>query len=115
MLSVDRCYTSESSGMPNLGRLILVFPGLLAAGEWPQFRGPLGSGIAETSALPQTFDPRTVCLVSEACAVSIVSPGGERETVRVNLLEDKCVATPAIADGRLFIRTETTLCAFGKQ
>jgi hypothetical protein len=54
-------------------------------------------------------------LVSEACAVSIVSPGGQWETVRVNLLEDKCIATPAIADGRLFVRTEAALYSFGKQ
>lgn len=55
-----------------------------------------------------------IFLVSEACAVSIVSPGAEWETVRVNLLEDKCVATPAIADGRLFVRTEAALYSFGK-
>ena len=74
MLSVGRCYTSESSGMPKLGLLLLLLPGLLAAGEWPQFRGPQGNGIAETSALPQVFGPQTNVVWKTAIPAGYSSP-----------------------------------------
>ena len=54
-----------------------------------------------------------IYLVNEACAVTVVKPAAQWEVLAVNQLEDRCIATPAIADGRLFIRTSRHLYAFG--
>jgi len=32
----------------------------------------------------------------------------------VNAMDDECFATPAIADGRIYIRTRSALYCFGK-
>jgi len=37
----------------------------------------------------------------------------EQEVLAVNELEDECYATPAIADGRIYIRTRGVLYCFG--
>ena len=55
-----------------------------------------------------------VYLASELGKVSVLQVGGEWETLAVNDLREPCYASPAIADGRLFIRTATTLYAFEK-
>ena len=51
---------------------------------------------------------------SEAGAVVVVSPGGDIVPLIVNNLEEDTYATPAIADGRLYVRTTAALYAFGK-
>ena len=51
---------------------------------------------------------------SEAGAVVVVSPGGDITPLTVNDLGEDTYATPAIADGRLYVRTTTALYAFGK-
>jgi outer membrane protein assembly factor BamB len=51
---------------------------------------------------------------SEAGDVVVVSPGGDITPVTVNHLGEDTYATPAIADGRLYVRTVTALYAFGK-
>ncbi len=56
-----------------------------------------------------------IYLVNEACAVTVVKPGAEWEVLAVNRLEDRCIATPAIADGRIYIRTSRHLYAFGER
>src|SRR5689334_2508346 len=38
------------------GSAIVLFVALFAA-DWPRFRGPNGSGVVETSALPARFNP----------------------------------------------------------
>ena len=52
--------------------------------------------------------------VSEGCAVSVLKPGQQWEVLAVNRLDDQCFATPAIADGRIYLRTMSTLYCFGK-
>ena len=44
----------------------------------------------------------------------VVSPGGDITPITVNDLGEDTYATPAIADGRLYVRTTTALYAFGK-
>jgi len=39
--------------------------------------------------------------------------GPDHEILSENALNDECYATPAIADGRLYIRTRGTLYCFG--
>jgi hypothetical protein len=46
--------------------------------------------------------------------VSVVSATGNWDILAVNTLGDEVFATPAIADGRIYIRTKSMLYAFGK-
>ena len=46
-------------------------------------------------------------------AVSVLKAAGEWEILKVNQLDDECFATPAIADGRIYIRTRSALFCFG--
>jgi outer membrane protein assembly factor BamB len=51
--------------------------------------------------------------VSERGAVSVLPPGGDLTPLVVNDLAEDCYATPALVDGRIYIRTSETLFAFG--
>src|SRR5258705_7985036 len=55
-----------------------------------------------------------VFLIGEAGAVSVLKAAGDWEIVAVNQLDVECLATPAIADGRIYIRTRSALYSFGK-
>jgi outer membrane protein assembly factor BamB len=55
-----------------------------------------------------------IFFTSEAGAVVVVSPGGNITPLVVNDLGEDTYATPAIADGRIYVRTMATLFAFGK-
>ena len=54
-----------------------------------------------------------VYLVSQSGVVSVLNAGGKPEVVAVNELDDECYATPAIADGRIYVRTRSALYCFG--
>jgi hypothetical protein len=43
----------------------------------------------------------------------VVKPDGSLDVLAVNDLDEPCYATPAIADGRIYIRTQATLYCFG--
>ena len=51
---------------------------------------------------------------TEAGAIVVVSPGGELAVQSVNNLNEEVYATPAFADGRLYVRTTEALYAFGQ-
>jgi outer membrane protein assembly factor BamB len=55
-----------------------------------------------------------VFFTSEAGAVVVVAPGGDITPLVVNDLGEDTYATPAIADGRIYVRTVAALYAFGK-
>ena len=50
---------------------------------------------------------------TEAGAVVVVAPGGDLTVTAVNDLKEDTYATPALADGRIYIRTTQALYAFG--
>jgi outer membrane protein assembly factor BamB len=54
-----------------------------------------------------------VFFVSEEGKVAVLPPSGDLTPVVVNVLGENCYATPAFADGRLYIRTTEALYAFG--
>lgn len=56
-----------------------------------------------------------IYLVSEPCTVTVVRPGEQWEPLAANPLDGTCLATPAIADGRLYVRTSEAVYAFGLQ
>ncbi len=53
--------------------------------------------------------------VSEEGKASVILAGAEWQVLKVNDLGDGCKGTPAIADGRLYIRTYGTLYCFAKK
>jgi len=56
-----------------------------------------------------------ILLVSEQGKVSVVSAAGAGwDTLAVGDMEELCYATPAVDAGRVYLRTHTTLYAFGK-
>jgi outer membrane protein assembly factor BamB len=56
-----------------------------------------------------------VFLVSETGKVSVLKAGPQWEVLAVNDLGEEVFATPAIAAGRIFIRTRAALYCFGKK
>ena len=53
--------------------------------------------------------------ISEQGKAVVIKPGAEWEILAVNDLGDSCHATPAIAEGRLYIRTQSALYCFAKR
>jgi outer membrane protein assembly factor BamB len=54
-----------------------------------------------------------VFIVSRRGIVSVLGPGGGLDVLASNDLKELCFATPAIAEGRIYLRTEKTLFCFG--
>lgn len=54
-----------------------------------------------------------IYFTTEAGAVVIVEPGEELRVLQVNALDEDAYATPAFADGRIYVRTTESLYAFG--
>jgi outer membrane protein assembly factor BamB len=55
-----------------------------------------------------------VFLIGQAGQVSVLKAAGDWQVLKVNDLDDEVFATPAIADGRIYIRTRSALYSFGK-
>jgi outer membrane protein assembly factor BamB len=76
-------------------------------------QGRLKGAIDKYFASPVGADGK-VFLVSQDGTVSVVSAAAAWDILAVNALGDEVFATPAIADGRLYVRTRSMLYAFGK-
>ena len=76
-------------------------------------QGRLLGAIDKYFASPVAADDK-VYVIGEAGAVSVLKANGEWEVMAVNELDDEVFATPAIADGRIYIRTRSALYSFGK-
>jgi len=76
-------------------------------------QGRLKDAIDKYFASPVAADDK-VFLVGEGGQVSVLKAAGEWEVLKVNELDDEVYATPAIADGRIYIRTRSALYSFGK-
>ncbi len=77
-------------------------------------QGRLHGAIDKYFSSPVAADDK-VFLIGQGGQVSVLKAAGEWEVLAVNELDDECFATPAIADGRIYIRTRSALYAFGKQ
>ena len=55
-----------------------------------------------------------VFFVSQPGAVAVLPPNGDLTPLVVNDLKEDTYATPAVADGRIYVRTTQALWAFGK-
>jgi outer membrane protein assembly factor BamB len=76
-------------------------------------QGRLHGAIDKYFSSPVAADDK-VFLIGEGGAVSVLKATGDWEILAVNELDDECFATPAIADGKLYIRTRGALYCFGK-
>jgi outer membrane protein assembly factor BamB len=76
-------------------------------------QGRLHGAIDKYFASPVAADDK-VFVIGQGGQVSVLKAAGEWEVLKVNELDDEVYATPAIADGRLYIRTRSALYAFGK-
>jgi outer membrane protein assembly factor BamB len=56
-----------------------------------------------------------IFLASHTGVVAVLSAGGQQELLAANPLEEEIFATPAIAGGRLYVRTVSALYCFGTQ
>jgi hypothetical protein len=54
-------------------------------------------------------------MISEAGKVSVLKTGGDQELLALNDLGEDVYATPAIDQGKLFLRTRSALYCFAKQ
>ena len=75
-------------------------------------QGRLKGAVDNYYASPVAADGK-IFMASELGKVAVLSPAGDLEVLAVNDLDDLVHATPAIADGRLYIRTRNTLYCFG--
>jgi outer membrane protein assembly factor BamB len=75
-------------------------------------QGRLKGAIDKYFASPVGADGK-VFLVSQDGTASVVEAKAEWEILSVNPLDDEVFATPAIADGRIYVRTKETLYCFG--
>ena len=76
-------------------------------------QGRLHGAIDKYFSSPVAADDK-VFLIGQGGQVSVLKAGGDWEVLAVNELDDECYATPAIADGHIYIRTRSALYAFGK-
>jgi outer membrane protein assembly factor BamB len=79
----------------------LIKQGRLTGAPGPHFASPIAAD-------------GHIFFTSEAGAVVVVPPGGDLTPKVVNALGEDTYATPAIADGRIYVRTTSALYAFGK-
>jgi outer membrane protein assembly factor BamB len=76
-------------------------------------QGRLHGAIDKYFSSPVAADDK-VFLIGQGGQVSVLKAAGDWEVLQVNELDDECYATPAIADGRIYIRTRSALYSFGK-
>jgi outer membrane protein assembly factor BamB len=76
-------------------------------------QGRLHGAIDKYFSSPVAADDK-VFVIGEGGAVSVLKAAGDWEVLAVNNLDDECFATPAIADGRIYVRTRSALYCFGK-
>jgi outer membrane protein assembly factor BamB len=76
-------------------------------------QGRLTGAIDKYFSSPVAADGK-VFLIGQGGQVSVLKAAGDWQVLVVNELDDECFATPAIADGRIYIRTRSALYCFGK-
>ena len=55
-----------------------------------------------------------VFLIGQGGQVSVLKAAGDWEVLKVNELDDESFGTPAIADGRIYVRCRSAMYAFGR-
>ncbi|MBI3678844.1 MAG: PQQ-binding-like beta-propeller repeat protein [Acidobacteria bacterium] len=76
-------------------------------------QGRLHGALSQYFSSPVGADDK-VYVISQAGNAVVLKAGGEWEVLKVNDLDDECHATPAIADGKMYLRTRSSLYCFRK-
>jgi outer membrane protein assembly factor BamB len=76
-------------------------------------QGRLTGALGNVYASPVAADGH-LFFVTEPGAVAVLPPGGDLAPIAVNDLKEPAYATPAFADGRIYVRTVQALYAFGQ-
>ena len=102
-----------------LGVLYMVNDGGIVTSFKPESgeviaQGRLKGAVDKYYASPVAADGK-IYMASEQGKISVLEPGGSLEPVIVNDVGDTCYATPAISEGRIYLRTPHTLYCFGKK
>jgi len=84
------------------GNGMVIKQGRLSGAPGPHFASPIAAD-------------GHIFFTSEAGTVVVVLPGGDLTPLTINELGEDTYATPAIADGCLYVRTVEALYAFGKR
>jgi outer membrane protein assembly factor BamB len=71
-------------------------------------------GVADRYFASPVAADRKVFILSQSGVVTVLKAGSAQEVLAVNELDDECYATPAIADGHIYVRTRSALYSFGK-
>jgi outer membrane protein assembly factor BamB len=74
--------------------------------------GRLQGSLGPYSASPVAADGK-VFLASEEGKVTVLKAGRDWEIAAINDLEEGCFATPALAEGHIYLRTSEALYRFG--
>jgi outer membrane protein assembly factor BamB len=77
-------------------------------------QGRLTGALGPHFASPVAADGH-IFFTTESGAVVVVAPGGDFSPLAINQLGEDTYATPAFADGRLYVRTTAALYAFGSR
>jgi hypothetical protein len=75
-------------------------------------QGRLTGALGPHFASPVAADGH-IFFTTEAGAIVVVAPGGDFTPLAINQLGEDSYATPAFADGRIYVRTSAALYAFG--
>ena len=89
-----------------------IFSSVDPADGSPKLVARLKSAIDKYWASPVAGDDK-IYTVSAGCGVSVIFPGAAWKAASAGGVEDTCFATPALADGRFYLRTLSALYAFG--
>ncbi len=76
-------------------------------------QGRVKDALDPYSASPVAADGK-IYLASEGGKVAVLKPGADWEVIAVNDLKEEIFATPALSDGKIFVRTTERLYCFGK-
>jgi outer membrane protein assembly factor BamB len=78
------------------------------------YRERLGKGATGFTASAVAGDSK-LYFTSENGEIYVVKAGSKFELLATNAMNEVCMATPAISDGRLIVRTESHVYAIGVQ
>jgi outer membrane protein assembly factor BamB len=70
-------------------------------------------GVSESRYASPVVGDGKIFLASHPCVVAVLRAGGQQELLSANKLDEEIFATPAIADGKLYVRTVSALYSFG--
>src|SRR5437016_5851789 len=89
---------------------LFLAAGVATAGDWPRFRGPNGSGVAEARGLPAEFGPQKAVLWKTALPPGHSSPVLAGDRIFVTASENDKLLTIALdrASGKILWRGEVT-------